>query len=874
TIPPEVRSELQSLLANASTDLENSDTRPTTTEPEVVDRYRLIEELLPRGGMGLVYRARRDDEHFHKEVALKLLRRELVGSDWIERFRLERQILANLEHPSIARLLDGGATSDGRPYLVMEFVDGLPITAYSDRHELGVAARLELFLAVCAAVEAAHRQLVVHRDLKPSNILITEDGRPKLLDFGIAKVLHPANPAGNWDETAVGRRVMTPEYASPEQLRGETIGVASDVFSLGVVLCELLTGERPFADPRDRESPARAPSFLIGAAGGDPPRTGLPPHRLARQLAGDLDAIVLKAVEQRVVRRYPTVAHLATDLRRSLRRETVRARVPTLTYRTARLLARHRVLVPAVVMVVVALCSSLGLAIAQAHRAKGTATDLGRLAHVLLLELEPAMEGLPSSIQSRKTALETAVDALDRLANDGSDHPELLDELARSYEHITKVQGHPLHRNLGDTEGAIESCRKAIALRRRLVELAPDNERFPVLLASSLDLLSGALERSGELQEATTVAAEALGWSNSPGFAAAPGGPTVRSLCHYRYGDLMRRAGRRAEAHEHFGIALAQARSPWPIDADRHHVEVLSLTGLARLTSEAGSWAEARRLAEQAVALGRPLQGSTTAPLDHQVAFVDALLLLGDYTNPYFRFAGQTDRATSRRVYEEALLIAEQIATREPADLWARAERTKIETRLAMLELSSRPDEGRRALRASVGTYRELLANSRKNTGLARQAGLALAALCEAEFPEDPGSALETCRELVQLRNDLATEDGTSLQKRRDLATSLEQLATVAEKLGRSEETSEALEKAYRLRREILTAAADPGSLAEAVIAGCRRLGTLSGDSPLDTQRSSTLRAEVRGLLARLTAHGESAADGLSRTRRACELAL
>ena len=287
--------------------------------------------------MGDVYRAERENAGFKQTVAVKLLRRGLDSEDLLARFAQERRILARLNHPSIARLIDGGATADGAPYLVMEFVAGETLTDYAARLRLPLAARIRLVMAVCEAVDSAHRQLVVHRDLKPANVLVIEGGEVKLLDFGIAKVL-----GGDDTElrTHAGVRVLTPAYAAPEQHRGEAVGTAVDVYALGVILHELLTGTLPHFDggddPRATDRIARAPSSLVDDATPAQLRT------TARELSGDLDTIVLKALHPEPTRRYPSALALADDLLRFLDGRPIAARPDTLGYRVSKFVQRHR----------------------------------------------------------------------------------------------------------------------------------------------------------------------------------------------------------------------------------------------------------------------------------------------------------------------------------------------------------------------------------------------------------------------------------------------------------------------------------------------------------------------------------------------------
>lgn len=309
-------------------------------EQQRLGPYRLL-RAIGCGGMGTVFLAMRDDEQYERLVAVKILRSGLEDTDLRRRFLAERQILARLEHPNIARLYDGGSTEDGRPYLVMELIQGLPIDEYCDRHRQTVEQRLALFLRICSAVQYTHQNLLVHRDIKPANILVTPQGEPKLLDFGIAKLLEPAATADSLTRTGI--RVMTPSYASPEQMKGEAITTASDVYSLGVLLYELLAGRSPYRVEEGVEKPSRAlsrsgkplPEEIAAARGSRP-------VALRRRLAGDLDTIVLTALRTEPARRYESVARLSSDLERHLQDLPISARPNTLGYRMRKFVRRHR----------------------------------------------------------------------------------------------------------------------------------------------------------------------------------------------------------------------------------------------------------------------------------------------------------------------------------------------------------------------------------------------------------------------------------------------------------------------------------------------------------------------------------------------------
>ena len=331
---------------------------------------------LGHGGMGSVHLAVRDDDHYRKEVAIKLLKRGMDTDFMLHRFRQERQILANLEHPFIARLLDGGATDDGLPYFVMEYVDGSPITTYCAEHTLDLEERLRLFRLVCEAVQYAHQHLVIHRDLKPGNILITQERIPKLLDFGIAKLMDPEQATEMPTLTGAGQRMLTPDYASPEQFLGQTISTASDIYSLGAVLYELLTGQRPHRLEFDSlagmekaicEAEPDKPSTAVVRGSQDPPRLQ---KQRRRQLSGDLDNIILTALRKEPQRRYTSAAELSEDLRRHLEGLPVTARDDRFTYRMGKFIRRHKLGVLAASLLVATLAGGIVSTTFQARRAE------------------------------------------------------------------------------------------------------------------------------------------------------------------------------------------------------------------------------------------------------------------------------------------------------------------------------------------------------------------------------------------------------------------------------------------------------------------------------------------------------------------------
>jgi eukaryotic-like serine/threonine-protein kinase len=348
--------------------------------PESVGQYGVLREI-GRGGMGVVYLAEREDE-FKQRVAIKLVKRGLDTDEILQRFRNERQILASLNHPNIAKLFDGGMTEDRVPYFVMEFIEGEPLTKYSDQNKLSINERLLLFRRACAAVQHAHQNLIVHRDLKPSNILVTADQEVKLLDFGVAKLLS-ADSDGDATMTRLDQRVMTPQYASPEQIRGERVTTATDVYSLGVVLYELLAGVRPYnvkeASPEELSraiceteptKPSEAARDTESGRPGETDKDGVatpPRSRVSAELKGDLDNMILMALRKTPERRYKSVEQFSEDIRRHLSGLPVIARKDTFQYRASKFIARNKVAVTAATLILIAIITGAIVSVWQAR---------------------------------------------------------------------------------------------------------------------------------------------------------------------------------------------------------------------------------------------------------------------------------------------------------------------------------------------------------------------------------------------------------------------------------------------------------------------------------------------------------------------------
>jgi non-specific serine/threonine protein kinase/serine/threonine-protein kinase len=505
-----------------------------------VGAYRIL-RVLGRGGMGTVYLAERAEGDFSKWVAVKVVNRWMNTEFVLSRFRHERRALAALDHPNIARLMDGGATDDGLPYIIMEHVEGLDIDRYCDEHRLSINARLRLFLDVCAGVSHAHQSLIIHRDIKPSNILVTANGTPKLLDFGIAKILDPSLADGPLEHTATVLRMLTPEYASPEQVRGERVTTASDVYSLGVLLYLLLTGRRPYhfrtrqieeiarviceQNPLRPSSAINSNGLAAGSGFGTVRATGkssddlstegatsdeargaadtapsldelalarsTAPERLRRRLANDLDNIVLKALRKEPARRYASVEQLAEDIERHLKGLPVRARADTFSYRSRKFARRNKAGIAAVAGVTLSLVVGLAAttwqwriarierarAEAEAVRAKRRFEDLRALTHSMMFEMHDAVSNLEGSTAARQLLARRTLEYLDGLAREAVADPTLQTELVIAYINLGDVQGNPFYPNIGDTAGALESYRKAQTIAESLAKTAPADDR-------------------------------------------------------------------------------------------------------------------------------------------------------------------------------------------------------------------------------------------------------------------------------------------------------------------------------------------------------------------------------------------------------------
>ena len=565
-----------------------------------VGPYRVL-DVIGRGGMGIVYRAERADGEFVQTVALKLVRRGFDGDDTTVRFRRERQILARLEHPSIARLLDGGLHTDGRPYFAMELVDGEPITEYCDRHGLSIADRVRLFCQVCEAVQYANSRLIVHRDLKPANIFVTAAGDVKLLDFGIAKLLTSDETPEPTQLTRSGVRPLTPAYAAPEQVRGEPVSTATDVYALGVILFELLTGRRPAestsssgSDGSSLHADPPRPSDVVRLRPRDDSASidaiarsrGVAPRALASHMTGDLDAIVLKALRPEPQRRYVGAGALAEDLDRFLQGRPVAARPEGRRYRAGKFVRRHRVGIAVAVSLVLSLLGGLAATAWQA-RAKTLEAQKAQAVKTFLIGIFQGAD--PAQAAGRDITLRQVLDE-----GAGRVQRELASQPAVQGELLTVLAG--VYSELGITDRATPLTDQALAIHERLY-----GADSPLVATNLRQKATLALARS----DADTA----------DRFARAALEKHRRAFgdLHQEVADDLEEVGNAAHQRGRLADALAAVQESLRIRravyGNEHSMVAGSLNNLAVLRRAQGRYEESAALYKQTIDLRRRLFG-------------------------------------------------------------------------------------------------------------------------------------------------------------------------------------------------------------------------------------------------------------------------
>jgi serine/threonine-protein kinase len=745
---------------------------PSDIAGQHIGPYRIV-RLLGRGGMGNVYLAERDDA-FRMRVALKVVRGILSGTDMATRFRTERQILASLEHPGIARLLDGGATSADEPYLVMEYVNGVPIDQYCDAQRLTIDARLDLFLQTCAAVQYAHAQLIVHRDIKPANILVTAAGAPKLLDFGIAKLVSPDSVQQTIVATATGARMLTPSHASPEQVRGEPISTASDVYSLGVLLYELLSGQSPYrfrsGTPGEmerlicEEEPELPSSAASHDAGDDAPNAetvsrarSTTPDRLRRRLAGDLDIIVATALRKEAARRYASVESLADDVRRHRAGLPIAARRDTLRYRAGKYVRRNRAAVFTAAAVLLGLAGVTGfytMRLAEERdRARAAAAKAEQVA-AFLTELF-AISDPGRSRGETVTARELLTRGAERIRSDLAGQPDVQADLMDLMGNV--------HFGLGLYDEAIPLLEQSLATRRRTLG------ETHVDVAHTLNALGVAYRLRGDYAAAESLAAQGLEIQRR--LHTGEHVEVAHSIADYA--EVLRVRGDLPRAESLYSEALEMRRR---LLGDEHADVADTKNNLALALDARGDHAGAIAMHREALAVRMRLFGEN---------HID---VANSYDNLALALAASGEYAEAERLGRDALRL-NRVLLGESEPRTVRIEARLARTLFARGDRAAAEPMARRALaafRARLGDQHPYVAQSLNDLAEMRAAA------------RDYAAADTLYRSALALRRRLLSPSSPAT------AETLTGLAAVLEHNGRCREAAPLIEEALAIRRVAL----------------------------------------------------------------------
>jgi non-specific serine/threonine protein kinase/serine/threonine-protein kinase len=752
---PAIREEVQTLLAACEGAGEFLERKDVDTDPLIGERagpYR-IEQRIGEGGMGSVYRASREDGAFRMMAAVKVIRSGLDSAGIVKRFRNERQILARLSHPNIARLIDGGVIHDGRPYFVMEFVEGQRLNEAAE--PLGLYQKLDLFRMLCKAVHYAHQNLVIHGDIKASNVIVTPDGIPKLLDFGVARLSEPDHHANAGLTMTFMPAAFTPDYASPEQVRGDALTTASDIYSLGVLLCELLTGRKP------RKYTSPSPEAILRAIATQPPAR---PSELSgdTDLLGDLDNIVLKALEPDPANRYASAEQLEEDIRRFEAGLPVIARPDSFRYRAGKFVRRNRAIVLAVTLGIAALAGGLATTLWQARiagiekqRAERMFNDVRELANSFIFEIEQDIAKLPGSTNVRGKLVSRATQYLDRLAHESANDPQLQRELATAYYKLGDVLGRPDAANLGDTAGSLTSYRKALEMRERLAALNPQDEAMREVLAETYHRYSAVLKVKGDYRGALGFDRKAL---------------TIRE-------ELLRRK---------------------PDNRRRLHLGE-SYTAVGGSLSQLGLWNEVLDFRGKALAIYRQVDQE-----DKSEASARGLAVAANRMASILSRAG--DKQGAIRQYREVLALRTALLLRNPNDSDARLNVAGTQTSLGttLIQAGGHSQEAIAMIGQALATYESVAAGDPKDVRV--HSLLSSACMRQAEAfvaAGDVPRAMPLLARSLQLRTRLSNDSPLNAGAKGQVAEVHASLGAAHEAAGRTRKALEHYLEAQRIAGEI-----------------------------------------------------------------------
>ncbi len=785
TTDAEVQQEVLSLLAHdhlaepffsnvlesaASSVLSDLDLRPGTR----IGAYT-IERMLGFGGMGTVYLAKRADGAFEQTVAIKVIQAPHPTPLLLERFQQERQILAGLNHPNIARLLDGGETPAGSPFFVMEYVSGQEIDRYCDNHALDLKDRLSLFLEISDGVRYAHENLVVHRDLKPGNILVGQDAVPKLLDFGIAKVVDPLSGMA----APVSTRVMTPEYASPEQVRGDAITTAADIYSLGAVLYRLLTG-RP---PHQVESLSPLEAARKISEEDVPPATNVPT---------DVAVILKKALHNDPRQRYRSADEFSNDIQRYLDGKPVLAASDTFLYKTSKFLRRHWIGVLAASVVVMALTVGAGVAIWQGRRAERRFAEVRQLSNKFLFEFEGAIHSVPGTTKARELVIKTAQQYLDRLALEAGRDPELIHELADAYGKLGEVQGSPIDGNTGDVKAALVSYRRSVALRDSVGdERATDTTvRAGYLHAltglANTEAVSGDPTRVMPVSQKAVAVAEAwlANGSNDPDLLGAVANAYAQLATHQQEnGDFQ---GAIASTKRALSLQL-RARDLRPDDPKLVRSMAIRYWALGSAQKVAGRFEEAVTSYSTARDMLRQVAERHPANAQSRRELIGVSWLLADTTGDLFRMRKKPPEPAIP-LWQDAWRDGTKLLKEDPANALVEADVILISMGLGTtLEQVGRPREGLEVLGPAITMEDRRYRLAPENRTAAAYLALLLDASAECQKDlHDLNASLASRRTSKNIYDQLVLKDPANVDYKRDLALNLKGTGEVLAELGDS----------------------------------------------------------------------------------------
>jgi serine/threonine protein kinase len=674
-----------------------------------IGSYKIVREI-GRGGMGSVYQAVRIDDQYIRSVAIKFIAQGTDSPESLARFRTERQILASLQHPNIGALLDGGTTPEGRPYIVMEYIEGELLLDYCQKRNLSVDDRLDLFCRLCDAVQHAHQALVIHRDIKPGNVLVTESGVPKLLDFGIAKLLTHELESDGAQVTQTVLRRMTPRYASPEQIRGESLTTATDIYSLGVLLYEMLTYNSPY---RITSQASQEVERMV--CDSEPIRLSMAVHtdaRVRRQISGDLENIVAMALRKEPQRRYPSVQQFAADIQRFRDGLPVSAREDTLLYLAAKLVRRNKLASAAFALLALSVAGGWFATYREAKRAEARFEEVRKLANEVLFDFNAKIQHLPGATPARELLVRTALQYLNKLSKDAAGNKSLQWELGQAYEQVGDVQGDSSGPNLGQFREALVSYTKALTLVEPIAAERRDYE--------ALSCIAWLHFKCGDLQLRTTGAEPAIE-NYSRGLKVA--NTIATTLKDTRADDLL--------MNGYLRMATANAR----IAATKEALANAELAGTAaeRAAKRGGkngtlNIAQARLLQSNLLWMQGDLQGAwdhsreAVAILEQLIAadtesttflenLAEAYRRCGDLQGnaAYFHFG---DPAKATWYQRKSLQIAQQLAIRDPKDASARSHLSVALRRMGAVQRDKEPAQAIKSYNEALQIVKGLMADT------------------------------------------------------------------------------------------------------------------------------------------------------------------